>query len=221
MQAAVICDVDGVLLELTSAEEEIFFAALAAFVPAHELSRDWNSYRIRNDDDIILEILERYDRPTTLKQKVIERYLADLQSGLADRSLKSPVIPGADKLLQFLAPRVTLGIATANLREAAALRLANAGLWQHVKDNAAGADGGGHKHEILARLLSTLSIPRNRIVYVGDNANDVIAGRENRVHFIGFSTDPQRLKTLADLGAGMLSPSHSTTLDTIRQILGV
>ena len=221
MQAAVIFDVDGVLLELTSAEEEIFFDALAAFVPAHELSREWNSYCIRNDEDIITEILKRYNRPAALKHKVIERYIADLQSGLADRSLKSPVIPGADKLLQFLAPHVTLGIATANLCQAAALRLANAGLWQHVKDHAVGADGGGHKHHILARLLSILSFPRDRIVYVGDNINDVIAGRENGLRFIGFSTDPQRLKTLADQGADMISPSHRTTLDMIRQILGV
>ena len=221
MQAAVIFDVDGVLLELTSAEEEIFFNVLAAFVPAHELSRDWNSYRIRTDEDIIAEILERYDRPANLKLKIIERYLAELQTALANGLLATPTIPGADQLLQHLAPRVALGIATANLREAAALRLSNAGLWQHVKDQAAGANGGGHKHKILTRLLSTLPLARDKIIYVGDNLNDLIAGQENGVHFIGFSTDPQRLDILAEHGAKRLSPSHTTTLDMIRQILGV
>ncbi len=221
MQAAVIFDVDGVLLELTSAEEEIFFATLAAYVPAHELSRDWNSYRIRNDDDIITEILERYGRPATLKQEIVERYLATLQTALADGSLTSPKIPGADQLVQSLAPHVVLGIATANLRQAAALRLANAGLWHPLKHHATGADGGGHKHQILARLLKTLPLARDRIVYVGDNINDVTAGRENGVHFIGFSTDPLRREALANHGATNFSCSHTTTLDLIRHILGV
>lgn len=221
MQAAVIFDVDGVLLELTSAEEEIFFATLAAFIPAHELSRDWNSYRIRNDDDIIAEILERYDRPAALKQKIIKRYLATLQTALADGSLTSPKIPGADQLVQSLAPHVALGIATANLRQAAALRLSQAGLWQHLQNHAAGADGGGHKHQILERLLTTLPLARDRIVYVGDNINDVTAGRENGVHFIGFSTDPLRREALANHGATNITSFHITTLDLIRQILGV
>ncbi len=221
IEAAVIFDVDGVLLELTSAEEDIFFAALAEFVPSHELSRDWNSYRIRNDEDIIAEILERNGKPAVLKPKIMERYLADLQRALAKGSLLSPMIFGADQLLQFLSPRMTLGIATANLCKAAALRLSKAGLWQHVKDHAAGADGGGHKHQILARLLSTLPIPRDRIVFVGDNVNDVIAGQKSGVHFIGFSTDQSRLEQLARHGAKLLATSHTTTLDLIRQTLGV
>ena len=53
---AIIFDVDGVLLELTSDEEELFFTALSKFVPTENLSRDWNSYRIRNDEDIMTEI---------------------------------------------------------------------------------------------------------------------------------------------------------------------
>ena len=55
--------------------------------------------------------------------------------------------------------------------------------------HAHGADGGGHKREILARAIAATGLPRNRIVYIGDNLNDVEAGLANGVHFIGFSTD--------------------------------
>ncbi len=54
---AVVFDVDGVLLELTAAEEDVFFGAFEAWVPPSSLSRNWNSYRIRNDDDIADEIM--------------------------------------------------------------------------------------------------------------------------------------------------------------------
>ena len=216
-----IFDVDGVLLELTTAEEDVFFIALAGFVPTSELSRDWNSYRIRNDDDIVTEILERYGKPAELKSTILTSYIAALHAALASHKLTSPTIAGAKDLLLSLPAQIKLGIATANLGAAAALRLQAAGLWDHVKDHAQGADGGGHKHQILARLLTTLPVSKDRIVYIGDNINDVIAGKLNGVHFIGFSTDPQRREQLVDHGVKLLSCSHTTTLDLIRQILGV
>ena len=55
--AAVIFDVDGVLLELTSAEEDAFFVPFENRYGLKNLSRDWNSYAIRNDENIIAEIL--------------------------------------------------------------------------------------------------------------------------------------------------------------------
>ena len=42
--AAVIFDVDGVLLELTSAEEDAFFVPFENRYGLKNLSRDWNSY---------------------------------------------------------------------------------------------------------------------------------------------------------------------------------
>ena len=94
-----------------------------------------------------------------------------------------------------------IGFATANLRSAAELRLKHAGLWNHVSAHGFGAEGGGHKREILARAIASTGLPKNRIVYVGDNLNDVEAGLENGVHFIGFSTDPGRLEELKQAGA--------------------
>jgi len=58
--AAVIFDVDGVLLELTRPEEDAFFVPFERRYGLKGLSRDWNSYAIRNDENIIAEILSRH-----------------------------------------------------------------------------------------------------------------------------------------------------------------
>lgn len=217
--ALVVFDVDGVLLELTRPEEEAFFHALAHFVPTMDLSRNWNSYRIRNDDDIIAEILEINGRPAGLKPKVIEHYLGELAGKVANDALGTRIIAGADYMLAELSQFCGLGIATANFREAARMRLEKVGMWQPVSAHAFGGDGGGHKHEILARLLATVAIPKHRVVYVGDNVNDVEAGLRNGVHFIGFSASAERRQAMAKAGAKTLSQSHSDTLTLIGQAL--
>jgi FMN phosphatase YigB (HAD superfamily) len=56
--AAVIFDADGVFLELTSVEEDAFFVPFEDRYGLKNLSRDWNSYAIRNDENIIAEILQ-------------------------------------------------------------------------------------------------------------------------------------------------------------------
>jgi phosphoglycolate phosphatase-like HAD superfamily hydrolase len=256
--AAIIFDVDGVLLELTRAEEEVFFQALSDFVPTDSLSRDWNSYLIRNDDDIIAEILERHGQPLLLGNAVKRRYIALLEQYLAAphppfghllpsqetgegqgdrllphfardkvpdrpdegaRAMMADAIPGASEMLRSFSPRAICGIATANLLDAAQLRLQAAGLWDSVKSFAEGADGGGHKHEILARLLARVPVPHDRIVYVGDNLNDLEAARRAGVHFIGFSTDADRLAKLRENGAEWTSENHTKTAEMIDRLL--
>jgi phosphoglycolate phosphatase-like HAD superfamily hydrolase len=219
MDSAVIFDVDGVLLELTRDEEELFFAALSKFVPTEHLSRDWNSYRIRNDDDIIAEILERNGKPPRLRDEVKEHYIELLGRALASRQVESKIIPGADVLLQGFRGKRALGIATANLLGAAQLRLGWVRLWNLVGQNAQGADGGGHKRDVLARLIATLPLPKSRIVYVGDNLNDVEAGLANGVQFIGFSTDPTRREILAKAGAFHVCGNHLETTTVIERLL--
>jgi HAD superfamily hydrolase (TIGR01549 family) len=218
MNSAVIFDVDGVLLELTRDEEEIFFSAFQHLLPTEKLSRDWNSYRIRNDEDIIAEILERNGLPPDMRQQVIDRYLALLGAALAG-DLRSVCIPGAANLIQQLSGKAQVGIATANLLAAARLRLQQASLWNRLSLHAQGADGGGHKHEILARLLARMAVSPSRVVYVGDNLNDVEAGLRNGVHFIGFSQSAARRSQLQAHGARHVSSNHTDTLHLIHTLL--
>lgn len=213
--AAIIFDVDGVLLEMTRAEEDTFFAPFIRRYGLTSLSRDWNSYAIRNDEEIVAEIFARHDLPRHEQSAVISEYLALLNN------VRNPVeVPGTRALLAGLQPHA-LGIATANFREAARLRLDHLGLWRAVEAYAYGAEGGGHKSAILARAIASTGLPKQRIIYIGDNLNDVRAGLENGVHFIGFSQESGRLETLAAAGAGHVSANHQTTAKIIRDLLRV
>lgn len=216
---AIIFDVDGVLLKLTRAEEELFFQPFASRCDTTKLSRDWNSYAIRNDEEIVAELVRRHSLADIEKQNIKSEYLELLRAQLASDAISSPIIPAADELILAFADVATLGIATANFREAAKLRLSKANLWHPVSDYAFGADGGGHKHEILGRALATIQTPKSRIVYIGDNVNDVEAGLRHGVSFIGFSLDAKRRQILLKAGAQHISTNHQQTILIIRSIL--
>lgn len=216
---AIIFDVDGVLLELAPAEEEVFFQPFASRCAASNLSRDWNSYRIRNDEDIIAEIVEHLGLLEPEKQNIKTEYLALLHEQLKTKALAPAPIEGAYELLSTCSTSAILGIATANFREAARLRLESAELWHHVSHHAFGADGGGHKHEILRRALQSIELPKSNIIYVGDNINDVEAGLMSGVRFIGFSENADRLKTLQTHGAQFLAQNHEQTMTIINSFL--
>jgi phosphoglycolate phosphatase-like HAD superfamily hydrolase len=88
-----------------------------------------------------------------------------------------------------------------------------------VQALAFGAEGSGHKRETVARAIAKTGLPRNRIVYIGDNLNDVDAGLSNRVHFIGFSEDAGRRERLAAAGAVHLAANHRETQRLISGLL--
>ena len=213
--AAVIFDVDGVLLELTSAEEDAFFAPFEQRYGLKNLSRDWNSYRVRNDENIIAEILANHGIPSHESAEVAADYLNVLKQRLDNGSIETIVISGARELLEKLHTTIQLRIATANFQSAAKLRLKSQSLWHYVSNHATGAEGGGHKREILARAIASTHLSKDHIIYVGDNLNDVEAGLSNGVQFIGFSTNPSRLNELKRAGALHVSNNH---LDTFRLI---
>ena len=220
--AAVIFDVDGVLLDLTAEEEDAFFWAFAKLHGLEGLSRDWDSYRVRNDEDIIVEILARHFGRKPSRQEriaVTTAYLNHLASDLDLKRLTPTAVEGAGELLGRLNGRVQLGIATANLRQAAQLRLAACRLWQPLADHAFGADGGGRKREILARAIAGAGVPHERIVFIGDNLNDVEAGLAHGVHFIGFSRDEAKGRRLAAAGAQRICNHHRDTLKHIEDAL--
>jgi len=221
VDAAVIFDVDGVLLELTSAEEDAFFVPFEQRYGLKNLSRDWNSYAVRNDENIIAEILERHGIPSHESAEVTDNYLSVLKQRLENGTIETIVIPGARELLENLQGKLQIGIATANFLSAAKLRLQHVNLWHHVLQHACGAEGGGHKREILARAIASTQLSKDRIVYIGDNLNDVDAGLSNGVHFIGFRTSKTRLAKLARAGAIHTSSNHTKTYELICHLLDI
>lgn len=219
MNGAVIFDVDGVLLDLTAAEEDVFFRVFEQRYGLTGLSRDWDSYHVRNDEHIIAEILDRHGLPAADAPAVVDDYLRLLEQGLSTSALRPRVIDGAAHMLDLLARRRRVGIATANLLAAARLRLERAAMWEPVCALAFGAESSGHKRETVARAMAATGLPRERIVYVGDNLNDVDAGLSNAVAFIGFSADASRRERLRAAGAPHLAASHAETLAHIDRLL--
>lgn len=221
---AVVFDVDGPLLHLRKPEEDAFFAPLEKVFGITGLSRDWDSYRVRNDRDIIHQILgdhlgdgfnaSHYDT-------FVEAYDAELKDGFSSGRLEVSIVPKAPDIVGALAatPGLALGIATANLRCAAEIRLRKAGLWGHLSAYPGTADRSGHKYEVLGRVISDLALPANRVVYIGDNLNDLEAGRKNGTHFIGFHVHPDRQKRLTDNGAEFVTGDHDETLALIGRML--
>jgi phosphoglycolate phosphatase-like HAD superfamily hydrolase len=216
---AIIFDVDGVLLELTRDEEELFFQPFSEWIDQAKLSREWNSYAVRNDEEIVREICTRHGLPAEREPQIVANYLGLLESQLARRQLLSVPVEGAADLLAGCAGLARLGIATANFLKAAELRLGQVGFWPKVSGLAHGADGGGPKAAILARAIAASGLPPSKIIFIGDNLNDVEAGLANKVHFIGFSTDAARRASLQARGAAQVAGSHDTTLKIIYSLM--
>lgn len=221
-KAAVIFDVDGPLLELTPAETSAFFVPFAEEFGLTGLSEDWDSYRLRNDLEIYKEVLETAGLPTdeTALTRLQDMYLATLEHVYAGGEAVV-AIPGGLALLESLSQinGLALGTATANLEAAAAMRLKRVGMWDHVKEWHSGAEGGGAKRDILARVIERLGLSGDRVVFLGDNLNDLDAAQANGTHFIGFHIDPARQRRLAEAGAEIVTGDHNESLKIIRQRL--
>lgn len=220
MDSAVIFDVDGVLLEMTRAEEDLFFVPFRERYGLTGLSRDWDSYRTRNDEDIMGEILEAHGHPLSERPAVVAHYEAVTRERLEKGEVTPVEIPGARALLGELPASTGLGIATANLTSIARLRLEARGLWNFVSRFPFGAEGGGHKRETVAKAIAATGLPKDRIVYIGDNLNDVDAGLANGVNFIGFAVEHHRRERLKRGGATHTAGDHRTTRALIDGFLG-
>ena len=224
--SAVIFDVDGPLLDLTPEETDAYFFPFHGVAGTENLSRDWDTYKVRNDVEIYREILEGlHDRsPTAVEMDdITTRYLVRLEDVLDSGEAVVQEIPGARDLLAHLhsLPGIALGMATANFREAARIRLERLGMWDYVKEYPGAAEYGGVKRDVLARVVADVELPRERIVYLGDNLNDLDAAESNEVHFIGFCTSAERRQRLTEAGAVHVTDDHAISLSLINEFLAL
>lgn len=224
--SAVIFDVDGPLLDLGPAEEDAFFLPFQDLHGLEDLSRDWDSYSVRNDVEICREILEAHFGRSVHDAEMAAystRYFAVLADMLDAGDAEVSPIPGARALLDRLhhAGGIALGTATANLREAARIRLERADMWSFVQHFPGAAENGGPKRDVLASVIADLGLPKDRVVFLGDNLNDLDAGQSCGVHFIGFHVEEHRRQRLSDAGARHVAGDHETSFGLIREFLGL
>ncbi len=200
----VVFDINGVLLDLTQPEIAVYLNAFKTCGIDH-VSDDWNSYKTRNDIEIIREVLTQHFRQAPSEADiatVIQAYLLALDEGLHNRSIVPKVIPGARETIAALKKHdeLKLGLASANIERAARLRLAAVDMEQAF-DAGGFAELGVNKSQILAALIDAYKISPNRLLFIGDHPSDVAAAHENGVEFLGIAEQPELQAKLRLAGA--------------------
>lgn len=228
---AVIFDVDGVLLHLTEPEEHVFFAALESVFGITGASSDWDSYKVRNDVAIVEELIERQlgrEATTGDLNRFTDKYISMMDIGIKTGEIEVQQIDGIRDVLMALTPieNITMGLATANMMPAAKLRLKTAGLNDFFTVGGF-AEARGPKREILRKTIADLKMPdgspmpKERIVYLGDNLVDVDAGLHNGCGFIAVNVDEAKHPVLREAGAEIVLSDHKDTAAEIKRLLGV
>lgn len=227
---AVIFDVDGVVLHLTPPEEAAFFQALELVFGINDASPDWDSYRARNDVEIVEELIEtRLNRPAVPGDLIefTDKYISLVDVAIRTGEIEVLEVEGIRDVLMALTQveNLIMGLATANLMGMAKMRLRHVGLNDFFKVGGF-AEARGPKRQILRKTMAGLqdeggnSIPKERVVFLGDNVGDVDAGLANGCGLIAFSEDLGKHQKLKDAGATHIIGSHNETLAVIEQLLG-
>lgn len=228
---AVIFDVDGVILHLTPPEEAAYFKALELVFGIDDASPDWDSYRARNDVEIVEELIEtRLNRPAEPSDILAftDKYISLVDVGIRTGEIEVLEIEGIRDVLMALtqAENLIMGLATANLMGMAKMRLRHLGLNDFFKVGGF-AEARGPKRQILQKTMAGLTdergnpIPKERVVFLGDNVGDVDAGLSNGCGLIAFSEERSKHQKLKDAGAEHIISSHTQTVPMIERLLGL
>ena len=227
---AVIFDVDGVILHLTPPEEAAFFQALEVVFGIKDASPDWDGYRVRNDVEIVEELIEtRLNRAASPDDIIAftDKYISLVDVAIRTGEIEVLEIAGIRDVLMALTQveNLVMGLATANLMSMAKMRLRHVGLNDFFKIGGF-AEARGPKRQILQTTIAALQdekgrpIPKERVVFLGDNVGDVDAGLANGCGLIAFSEDESKHQKLKKAGATHIISSHSETVPMIERLLG-
>ncbi len=157
-------------------------------------------------------------------------FLAALERAAASGSVAGPVRPlagAADAIAALAATGIRQSVLTGNVRTMAALKLARAGLGEHL-DLAAGAYG--DVHEARAELVTAARAAASRIygvsfdgpatVLIGDTPLDVAAALATGARVIAVATGSYGAAELAAAGAHVVLPDLTDTDRVLAAVTG-
>ena len=121
--------------------------------------------------------------------EVKRHYLSLLENNLRSGVLESMAIAGQQQLLESFRLRAQTWHCHSQFSGSRRIALETVTAVECMSDHAQGADGGGHKHEILARLLQRMDVPRRALSMSATTSMTLKRVFAQGVHFIGFSTD--------------------------------
>ena len=179
-RAGIVFDIDGTLLYLTDSERDAYVGAFREALGIEGVNSDWGSYQSQSDVGVAREVLELHlGRPHTQADldSVLERYVGLMSATVSGAGYVPREVPGASAALAALAERrdLRIGLATANLRPVAELRLRRAGMWDRFEAGGYGEDG-DTKDLILGASIRRLAQAEAGIdrplVFIGDRDTD-------------------------------------------------
>ena len=229
----VLWDVDGTLLNAaglgTRLYEMVFRVLFGRELPAVAPKAG------RTDRAIITDTLALAGIPEPRDQ--VDRFLAALASQVAavDGTMNARVhpLPGASAAIAALAMasapdrRIYQSVLTGNMRPLAALKLAAAGLGDHLD---LGAGAYGDAHEVRAELVSLARLAAGRrygggfaassTILIGDTPLDVEAALATGARVVGVATGGYSTTELAEAGAHAVLPDLTDPALVVAAVTG-
>ncbi|MBE7449413.1 MAG: HAD family hydrolase [Kofleriaceae bacterium] len=204
-------DIDGTLLRAGGAGARALTRVMEARHGVADACRGLTAAG-RTDPDIVRELFERAlgRAPTTAEiEDVIAAYLEELERTLAGPASTLRVLPGARAALDWLAgrDRVSLAIATGNVRGGARIKLDHAGLADRFDLDRTGGYGCDSpiRAELVARAVERAGAgAADTVVVVGDTVHDVSAARAVGALCVAVTTGGDRAEVLAGAGADVV-----------------
>jgi phosphoglycolate phosphatase-like HAD superfamily hydrolase len=198
----VLFDIDGTLLKCGWVWIESYLESVREALPDWEVPQ--LSFGGKTDYLIARQLIaarfgtDLHPERDLLAERIVQGYISRVQAHLDGRVKdEMRVLPGVPELLRELErdPRIVLSVLTGNIIQGARLKLAAAGLEQHL-DLAVGAFGSDHWDRVeLPRvaLERAASLHRCRfegkdIVIIGDTVHDMTCGRHLGVRTVAVGT---------------------------------
>ncbi|CAN5618080.1 HAD family hydrolase [soil metagenome] len=188
-------DIDGTLLDAHGSGRGSFDEVMLEHFGVARASEGIR-YGGKTDHAIIQEIFEaRLGRAATPAERAefLAAYLPRLTAKLAAGGVK--VLEGAVAALDWLAPRVRLGVATGNIREGAEAKLAAAGLAGRFELGGYGCDS-AVRSELVARAIERAGV-FSEVIVVGDTIHDISAARACNATVCAVATGSDTAEALA------------------------
>jgi HAD superfamily hydrolase (TIGR01509 family) len=184
--AAVIFDMDGVIVDSEPRHERAFLSVLEEIGYANRLPRPFAHYIGRSDRDVWVDFMEVNNPPHALEDLLArkrERVLGILQA-------EQPIFDGLPVLVRDLAGQGTrLALASGSERPVVDAVLAMADLHRHFVVTVSGSDieRGKPEPDIFLRAAALLGVPPESCVVIEDSKPGVTAARAAGMRVIAIT----------------------------------
>jgi len=177
MKPILLFDIDGTLLNVDHSFIKILIKSMMKELNISSPPAQSGSFAGRTDRDIFFELVSESENANELYDEVKQRYLSYMKNHFSSRDVS--VIDGAEEILEFaVKENYPIGLCTGNYREAAFIKVENAGFKDIFTFGGFGCNHADRAHlpkeahEEYSMLSGVRPNPDQYIV-IGDTPNDI------------------------------------------------